>query len=171
MKKIAVFGNAGGGKSTLSKKLSEITGLPLYALDKIKFESEGVVVPDQDYKSAHEKILAGDQWIIDGFGSIETVWQRLDLADCLIFIDLPLYVHFWWVTKRMIKGSFKTPEGWPEKSPIFKSSISSYRVLWLCHKYLNPKYRAYIEQAQNTKVVYHLKSTEQIAQCLNQFKL
>ena len=33
MKKVAVFGNAGGGKSTPAKRLSEISGLPLYSLD------------------------------------------------------------------------------------------------------------------------------------------
>ena len=33
MKKVAVFGNAGGGKSTLSKRLAEMTGLPLVVLD------------------------------------------------------------------------------------------------------------------------------------------
>ncbi|AFY96762.1 hypothetical protein Cha6605_5915 [Chamaesiphon minutus PCC 6605] len=33
MKKVAAFGNTGGGKSTLSKNLAEITGLPLYILD------------------------------------------------------------------------------------------------------------------------------------------
>lgn len=38
MKKVAVFGNTGGGKSTLSKKLAEITKLPLYVLDKIEYE-------------------------------------------------------------------------------------------------------------------------------------
>ena len=95
---------------------------------------------------------------------METVWVRLNEADSLVFIDLPLYVHFWWVTKRLITGSFKPPEGWPEKSPILKSSIKSYRVLWLCHKRLTPRYRQYIEQAQNTKRVYHIRSTEQIAQ-------
>nr|WP_242032982.1 hypothetical protein [Coleofasciculus sp. FACHB-129] len=79
-------------------------------------------------------------------------------------MDLPIYVHFWWVTKRMIAGFFKPPEGWPEKSPILKSSLNSYRVLWLCYKYLTPKYREYIEQAQNTKRVYHISSTEQISQ-------
>ncbi|MGK7883305.1 MAG: hypothetical protein AB4057_01605 [Crocosphaera sp.] len=31
MKKVAVFGNPSGGKSTLSRKLSEITNLPLKA--------------------------------------------------------------------------------------------------------------------------------------------
>ena len=141
MKKVAVFGNTGGGKSTLSKRLSEITGLPLYALDKIQYQSGGAEVPNEEYKHIHEKILAADRWIIDGFGCMETVWLRLNEADTLVFVDLPLYVHFWWVTKRLITGKFIPPEGWPQKSTILKSSINSYRVLWLCHKYLTPRYR------------------------------
>ena len=159
MKKVAVFGNAGGGKSTLSKRLSEMTGLPLYVLDKMKYE-----VPQEEYQHIHAKILAADQWIIDGFGCMETLWLRLNEADSLVFVDLPLYVHFWWVTKRMLLGHFKPPEGWPQNSPILKSSLSSYRVLWLCHKYLTPKYREYIQQAQSIKSVYHIRSTAQISQ-------
>ena len=65
MKKVAVFGNAGGGKSTLSKRLSQITGLPLYVLDKIKYQSGGTELPHEDYKHAHQQILVTDQWIID----------------------------------------------------------------------------------------------------------
>lgn len=161
-----MFGNAGGGKSTLSKRLSEITGLPLYVLDKIKYRAEGIEVPQEDYQHVHQGILATDQWIIDGFGCKETVWLRLGEADSLVFVDLPLSVHFWWVTKRFITGYFRPPAGWPEKSPIFKSSMNSYRALWLCHKYLTPKYRQYIEQAQSTKSVYHIRSSEQISQFL-----
>jgi len=170
MKKVAVFGNAGGGKSTLSKRLSQITGLPLYVLDKIQYPSGNTEVPHEDYKHVHQEILATDRWIIDGFGSMETVWLRLDEADTLVFVDLPLYVHFWLVTKRLITGHFKPPEGWPEKSPILKSSMNSYRVLWLCHKYLTPRYRDYVEQAQNSKHVYHIRSTEQISQFLISIK-
>ena len=164
MRKVAVFGNAGGGKSTLSKRLSEITGLPLHVLDKIKYQSGGTEVPHEDYKHAHQKILDTDRWIIDGFGCIETVWLRLNEADSLVFVDLPLYLHFWWVTKRLLTGYFKPPEGWPQKSPILKSSINSYRVLWLCHNYLTPRYREYIKQAQSIKSVYHIRSTKQISQ-------
>jgi adenylate kinase family enzyme len=164
MKKVAVFGNAGGGKSTLSKKLSQITGLPLYVLDKIQYPSGDIELPPEDYKRIHEKILAADRWIIDGFGCKETLWLRLNEADSLVFVDLPLYVHFWWVTKRLITGYWKPPEGWPEKSPILKSSLTSYRALWLCHKYLTPKYREYIEQCQSNKSVYHLRSSLQISQ-------
>ena len=170
MKKVAVFGNAGGGKSTLSKRLAEITGLPLYVLDKIKYQAGGAEVPQEDYERAHQKILLADQWLIDGFGCMETLWLRLDQADSLVFVDLPLPLHFWWVTKRLLTGRFKPPEGWPEKSPILKSSLTSYRALWLCHNYLTPRYRAYIEQAQSTKRVYHLRSTEQISHFLASIK-
>lgn len=166
MKKVAVFGNAGGGKSTLSKRLSQITGLPLHILDKIEYQSGGAKVSQEDYKHAHQEILETDRWIIDGFGCMETLWQRLNEADSLVFVDLPLSVHFWWVTKRLITGYFKPPEGWPEKSPILKSSINSYRVLWLCHTRLTPKYREYTEQARSIKSVYHLRSPEQISQFL-----
>lgn len=164
MQKVAVFGNAGGGKSTLSRRLSEVTGLPLYILDKIKYQAGGIEVPHEDYKQIHQEILATERWIIDGFGCMETLWLRLDRADTLVFVDLPLYRHFWWVTKRLITGYFKPPAGWPENSPLLKSSISSYRVLGLCHKYLRPKYREYVERAQATKQVYHLRTAEQIQQ-------
>jgi adenylate kinase family enzyme len=164
MKKVAVFGNAGGGKSTLSKRLSEITGLPLHILDKIKYQPGGLQVSDEDYKQTHDDILATDRWIIDGFGSMETLWPRLDEADTLVYVDLPLYVHFWWVTKRFITGYLKPPEGWPQNSPILRSSLTSYRVLWLCHKYLTPKYREYIKQGKSTKNVYHIRSIKDITQ-------
>ena len=162
MEKVAVFGNAGGGKSTLSKRLSELTGLPLYSLDQVKDQAGN----DEKYQQVHQQLLVTQQWIMDGFGSMETLWPRLDVADSLIFVDLPLYRHFWWVTKRMLTGYFKPPEGWPEKSPIFKYSMSSYSVLLACHKYLNPKYREYIEKAKGVKQVYHLRSVEEILQFL-----
>ncbi|MBS0168103.1 MAG: hypothetical protein JSR29_18625 [Nitrospira sp.] len=37
MKRVAVFGNAGGGKSTLEKVLANITGLPLHPIDSFKY--------------------------------------------------------------------------------------------------------------------------------------
>ena len=37
----AVFGNAGGGKSTLASRLADVTGLPLYPLDRIQFKAGG----------------------------------------------------------------------------------------------------------------------------------
>ena len=45
MKQVVVFGNAGGGKSTLAKRLAELTRLPLYPLDMMQFMAGGIEVP------------------------------------------------------------------------------------------------------------------------------
>lgn len=165
MQKVAVFGNTGGGKSTLSKRLAEITGLPLHVLDKIQYQAGGEQVPQSVYQQAHAQILQADAWVIDGFGDMDTLWERLKVADTLVYIDFPLSVHFAWITKRLITGFYKNPDGWPENSPILKSSLTSYRTLWLCHRYLTPRYRQFVSQV-TTQEVHHLKSAADISQFL-----
>lgn len=158
MRKVAVFGNAGGGKSTLARQLAELTQLPLYPLDTIQYKPGGAEVPHAEYLNAHKELLGRDAWIIDGFGSVASAWERFSAADTLIYIDLPLPTHFTWVTKRLFKGLFVDPEGWPENSPMWRSTLSSYRVLWLCHRHLTPRYRQLVADAATSKRVHHLRS-------------
>jgi adenylate kinase family enzyme len=137
MKKVAVFGNAGGSKSTLSTRLAEVTGLPLYMLDIIQFrdgkyrpdEKDGGKLPDEEYVSIRREVLSRDEWIIDGYGSLPTVWERISAADTLVYIDLPLIAHYWGVTKRFAVGLFRNPNGWPGNSPIWESTLDGYRVI------------------------------------------
>ena len=53
MKKVAVFGNAGGGKSTLARRLAELTGLPLYVIDMMQFRAGGAKVPHDVFLRPH----------------------------------------------------------------------------------------------------------------------
>jgi adenylate kinase family enzyme len=64
MRRIAVFGNAGGGKSTLSRQLAEMTRLPLYVLDLIEYpagyrsnEENGGKISADEYARLHADIL------------------------------------------------------------------------------------------------------------------
>lgn len=147
MRKVAVFGNAGAGKSTLARQLAEVTQLPLYPLDSIKWKAGGGEVPHEEYLEVHKDLLSRDAWIIDGFGCVASAWERFTAADTLIYIDLPLLTHYRWVTKRLLKGLFVNPEGWPDNSPIWRGSMSSYRVVWLCHRHLTPRYRQLVTDA------------------------
>jgi adenylate kinase family enzyme len=164
MKKVAVFGNAGGGKSTLSQRLAAMTGLPWIPLDSIKYQPGGGEVPHAEFKAAHDALLKQDQWIVDGFGSLDTVWERLAVADTLVYLDMPVVRHYWWVTKRFLQSAWVSPAGWPEHSPVLKGTLNAYATVRLCHAKLTPKYREYVEQAKTTKQVYHLRSRQDIAQ-------
>lgn len=162
MKKVAVFGNAGGGKSTLARHLAELMRLPLYPLDMIKDRAGGGEVPYEKYLETHAELLSQDEWIIDGFGCVASAWERFSAADTLIYVDLPLFTHYKWVTKRLIKGFFVTPEGWPENSPMWSNTINSYRVVWLYHRRLTPRCRQLGAEAAASKRVHHLRSPLQI---------
>ncbi|MEB3212925.1 MAG: adenylate kinase [Leptolyngbyaceae bacterium] len=164
MKKVAVFGNTGAGKSTLSRRLADITGLPWVPLDVLQYQPGGDKVSHAEFKAAHEGVLQQDQWIVDGFGSFDTLWTRLDTADTLVYLDMPVWRHYWWVTKRFLKGVWVPPAGWPERSPLLKGTMKSYTTVWLCHTKLTPRYRDYVTKAQLTKQVYHLRSPQDIAQ-------
>ncbi len=165
MRRVAVFGNAGGGKSTLARRLAEITGLPLYVIDVIQFpdgryragEANGGKISRDAYEKLHDDILGRDTWIIDGFDNTELAWKRFDAADTLIHIDLLITTHYWGVTKRLVQGLFKTPRGWPDNTPVIESSYDAYRVVWLCNTRLTPKYRELMASA-SFKRVYHLRS-------------
>jgi hypothetical protein len=106
----------------------------------------------------HSDILSQDRWIIDGYGSVASSWERFSAADTLVYIDLPILTHYWWVTKRFAAGLFRNPRGWPENSPVWESTLDSYRVVWLCHRQLTPRYRQLIADVASSKRVYHLTS-------------
>lgn len=90
MKRVAVFGNAGGGKSTLAKALADITSLPLHPVDSIKYKPGGEAIPHAEYLEIHAGLLRKERWIIDGFGCVASAWERFAAADTLVYVDLPL---------------------------------------------------------------------------------
>ena len=94
--------------------------------------------------------------------TLAIAWERFAAADTLIYVDLPLFIHYRWVTKRLIKGLFADPPGWPENSPLWSSSMQSYRVLWLCHRHLTPKYRQLVADGAASKRVHHLRSPSEL---------
>jgi len=58
---VAVFGNAGGGKSTLARRLAAATRLPLHVIDKIQFRPGGAAIPHEEYLRIHAELLSRDE--------------------------------------------------------------------------------------------------------------
>src|SRR4051812_13304921 len=102
----------------------------------MQFRAGGAAVPGAEDLQAHAEVLRQDKWIIDGYGGVAPAWERFARADTLIHVDLPLVTHGWGVTKRFTNGLFAAPPGWPDDSPLWSSTMSSYWVLWPCHRRL-----------------------------------
>lgn len=162
MKKVAVFGKPGSGKSTLSKALASATGIKLHQLDSIVYKKNGELVDRKIFNEAHENILSSDCWIIDGFGPIGSFNKRLEAADTLVYIDIPYPVSYWFVTKRFLKGVFVKPEGWPDGSSILKGTLESYKVLRLCPKFWNDEFSSTLKEKYNSKNVHVIKSVSEL---------
>jgi Ethanolamine utilisation - propanediol utilisation len=117
MTRVMVIGNAGGGKSTMSKALSAAHALPYYAIDKIQWKPNWVLTPEPEFTRAHEALLSQARWLIDGYGSWQSVKRRISAADTIIFVDHPISVHYWWATKRQIKSLISGRPDGPERMP------------------------------------------------------
>jgi hypothetical protein len=45
---------------------------------------------------------------------------------------------------------------------MWSSVLNSYRVLWSCHRHLNPKYRKLVDNEAASKEIHYLRSPAQI---------
>ena len=89
MKKVIVIGCPGAGKSTFARHLHEKTRLPLYHLDLIWHKPDRTHITPQEFDQALERLLQGEQWIIDGnYG--RTLEKRLQHCDTVFFLNLPV---------------------------------------------------------------------------------
>jgi adenylate kinase family enzyme len=123
MSRVVIVGIAGGGKSTLARRISEALGLPLYQMDKIGWLPGWKLAGNDRVDRQHEQILLKDRWVIDGYGSWKSIERRCDDADTLILIDQPAWRHYWWSYKRNIKLLFRHNPDLPEgcsKWPLWK---------------------------------------------------
>ena len=84
--KIIITGCCGSGKSTLSRKLADRTGLPLYHLDMIWWRPDETHIPREEFDRILGELTAGERWIIEGDYS-RTYELQLRACDTLIFLD------------------------------------------------------------------------------------
>lgn len=118
MRKIAVIGCGGAGKSTFSRSLSEILNIPVYHLDKLNWKTGWVPTPKNEWNNIMNNLVSKEEWIIDGnYGG--TLDIRLRNADTIIYLNMPMYLCIYRIIKRRFMYHRKSrpdmDEGCPEK--------------------------------------------------------
>lgn len=113
MRRVAVIGSGGAGKSMLARQIGAVTGLPVIHLDHHYWSPGWVPTPDPEWFVAQRELLAGDSWVVDGnYGG--TLELRAELADTIVFLDLPRRVCLARAIRRFRSPILQAP-GCPQK--------------------------------------------------------
>jgi adenylate kinase family enzyme len=163
MKRVTVFGKPAGGKSTLSRSISEATGIELFPLDLIEYQTNGDLVERDVFHQKHAELIASEEWIIEGLGTMRSFWDRIDAADTLVYVDLPYCIHYWWVIKRFLTSPFVKPLGWPEGSSVLKGTIAGFKYLRMSRGFCTPELFEKIQAQAKGKTIYHIKSIKELS--------
>lgn len=110
-KRVAVIGCPGGGKSTFSRRLRDLTGLPLYHLDALYWRPDRTTLPREEFYPLQQEVIAEDRWIIDGNYQSTMEW-RISACDLVVFLDFPTEVCLEGVRAR--RGQARSDMPWVE---------------------------------------------------------
>jgi adenylate kinase family enzyme len=112
VKRIAVIGPAGAGKSSLAAELGRRLGFRVLHLDTLFWKPGWVPTPLEEWEAVQRRELAAPAWIADAqYDDILPEW--VEEADTVVFLDISPLVCLWRVGRRRLDrdGSGATPAG------------------------------------------------------------
>ena len=163
MRKVLVIGCPGAGKTTFSRRLAAVTGLPLCHLDSIWHKPDKTNISEEAFVRRLEEIMAGDAWILDGnFG--RTMEMRLRRCDTVFLLDYPGELCLQGVQDRIGKPRPEMPWIETEMDPEFRAFIESFPQTEL------PRIYALLKQYGDGRAITVFRSREQADVFLNQME-
>lgn len=163
MKRIAIVGSGGSGKSTLSVKLGKALNIPVYHLDRLYWNPGWEPTPKQEWIELQKEACQKDTWIIDG-NYKSTMDIRLNACDTVIFLDVNRYLCIYRALKRTFLTRHRTDmAGGCEE----RFDFDFIRFLWGYPSKFRPIVMEKLDAMPEDKRVIIAKSGKQaIQQCL-----
>ena len=100
--RIVVIGTTSSGKSTLAEAISKRLGMDFVELDALHWEPNWQEAPLAAFRSRVEKAIRTKKWVIAGNYHVvrDLIWPK---AEAVIWLDYPLWIIFWQLTRRTFK--------------------------------------------------------------------
>jgi adenylate kinase family enzyme len=91
MKRIAIVGTSGSGKTTFAANLARALGVRHIELDQMRWNPDWALKPVEEFVGLVETAIRDDAWVVDGNYSRlrPVIWQR---ADTLVWLDYRFHV-------------------------------------------------------------------------------
>jgi adenylate kinase family enzyme len=126
MRRVAIIGCGGSGKSTVARELGRRTGLPVVHLDTLFWSPSWQPCPPAEWEAIQRRLVAEKRWIIDGnYGG--TMDLRLAAADTVVFLDLPTHVCL----RRVILRRLRSRSGAPRPDLGARDRLTIAFLRWI----------------------------------------
>src|SRR5215813_6916324 len=144
MQRILVMGSSVSGKSTFSKRLSAITGIPIVSLDALFWRPGWVESDRAEFRERLADVALQPRWIMDGNFASHLVELRRDACDTVIWFDLPRATCMLGILTRIAKSYGQVR---PEMAPGCPEKIDweFFRYVWTYREKQRPTLLAFFQ--------------------------
>ena len=165
--RIMIVGCSGGGKSTLSRRLSGLLGLRHVSMDREFFWLPGWVKRAKaEERALITDVVNGEGWLMDGTGP-STFDIRVPRAQFIIWVRMPRWICLWGICKRAYFHLGKTR---PDMAPGCREQLPDREFLtyiWTFEQRFAPLVIAGIDRYGPDIPVLQLKSRQEVSRLLD----
>ena len=163
MRRVAVVGPGGAGKSTFARELGRRLDLPVVHLDEHFWKPGWTPTPRAQWRALQAELLAGDRWVADGnYGATFDV--RFERADTVIVLAPPRLVCVAGALRRSVgsRGRAIQAPGCRERI-----DLGFLRWIWRYRADSRPRLDAALDRHRERLRVVELRSRRQAAAFLD----
>ena len=166
MKRVAIFGRPGSGKSTFALDLKDQTGFPLHHLDKYFYIKNWIKRDHGEFLKIQKGFVDENKWIIDG-NSLKSLEMRYAKADLILYFNYPKWICYWRIMKRLFSKDSKIQDRALGCKEQITFKFLAY--IWTFEKRVEIQLKTLKEKYPLKKII-EINSGKDLAQVLKEIK-
>ncbi len=130
MRRVAVVGVTGSGKTTLAQALARRLGAPHVEIDALHWETGWRQAEPEVFRRRVGQALSPERWVADGnYSEVrDLVWAQ---ADTLVWLDYPLPWALWRLVTRTLRRIGRREVLWNDNRETLQGAFFSRDSLFL----------------------------------------